>query len=269
MLGERAGRERAEQCARPARCAASSVTASPPASSSAWLRATGTMPSAVDVEGHQRDVIGRIARPLDRGRLVVAREDVVDRHDAVGQVVAEAAEEADGEGLHRDVHREVAMHRIADALAADQRARRDARQRGGGIGVAPEQRQRRRDQAGAQHGEQRDHALDRVGKLDRHDGVGRQAEARAAAPRAPRSRGRPAHRSAGAPRPSVKSARSAGSISASASGRRASARAEQVVERRLHGGLIASSAPSPQDPPGSRRPRHPASAAARHQVSGR
>ena len=52
-----------------------------------------------------------------------------------------------------------------------------AAERGGGIRVAPQQRQRRGDQSGAHHREQRDHALDRVGKLDRHHGVGRQAEA--------------------------------------------------------------------------------------------
>ena len=147
-----------------------------------------------DVEGDQRDVIGRLALALDRRRLVVALEDIVERHDAVRQVLAEAAQEADGEGLGRDVHREIAMHDVADALAADQRARRDAAERRRRIGMAPQQRQRRGDQSGAHHGEQRDHALHRVGKLDRHHGVGRQAEARAAAPRAPRWRGRPARK---------------------------------------------------------------------------
>ena len=122
-------------------------------------------------------MIRGVAIALDRGRLVAAVEDIVDRHHAVGQVLAEPAQEADGEGLHRDVHRKIAMHGIADALAADQRARRDAAERRRRIGVAPQQRQRRRDQPRAHHGEQRDHALDRVGKLDRHHGVGRQAEA--------------------------------------------------------------------------------------------
>ncbi len=63
----------------------------------------------------------------------------------------------------------------------DQRVAPTRAERRGGIGVPPQQRQRRRDQAGAQHAEQRDHALDRVGKLDADDGVGRQAEARSRA----------------------------------------------------------------------------------------
>ena len=41
---------------------------------------------------------------------------------------------------------------------------------------APEQRQRRRDHAGAQHAEQRDDALDGIGELDRHHGIGLQPE---------------------------------------------------------------------------------------------
>ena len=42
--------------------------------------------------------------------------------------------------------------------------------------MPPQQRQRRRDHAGAQHAQERDHALDRVGQLHADDGVGLQAE---------------------------------------------------------------------------------------------
>ena len=129
-----------------------------------------------DVEGHQRDVIRRIAVAFDRQRLAAACENVVNRHDTVGQVLAEPAKEADGEGLHRDVHRQIAMHRVADALAADQCARCDPAQGSGSIRMAPKQRQRRSDHPGAQNREQRDHTLNRVRQLDRHHGVGRQPE---------------------------------------------------------------------------------------------
>ena len=72
-----------------------------------------------DVEGDQGNVIRCIPIAFDRGRHAAAGENVIDRHHAVGQVLAEATQEADREGFHRDVHREIAMHRVANALAAD------------------------------------------------------------------------------------------------------------------------------------------------------
>ena len=173
---------------------ASRCTASPPAISSAWLRATGTMPSAVMSKVTQRDVIGGLAIALDRRRLAAAREDVVDRHDAVRQVLAEAAQEADGEGLHRDVHREVAMHGVADALAADQRARRHAAERSSSIRMAPEQRQAARRsarRASPRAARSRSRPCWEAGSPPRSRSAGR---SRATARRAPRSRGRPARR---------------------------------------------------------------------------
>ena len=106
-----------------------------------------------DVEGEQRDVIGGRALALDLRRLLIVFEDVVERHHAVRQVLAEAAQEADGERLGRDVHCKVAMHDVADPLAADQRARRHAAERRRRIGMAPEQGERCGDQSGAHHGE--------------------------------------------------------------------------------------------------------------------
>ena len=49
------------------------------------------------------------------------------------------------------------------------------------LGAPPQQRQRHRDHAGAQHAEDGQHALDGVGERNADDGVGRQAEPRAAA----------------------------------------------------------------------------------------
>jgi len=190
-----------------------------------------------DVEGEQRDVIGGRALAFDRRRLVIAFEDVVERNDAVGQVLAEAAQEADGEGLGRDMHREVAVHDVPDPLAADQRARRDAAERRRRIGMPPEQRERCGDQPGAHHGEQRDHAFHRVGKLDRHHGVGRQPEL--AQSRRERRDGavclriaEPAHRSVGEGGP-------VGRVDqrwrVGPARKRA---AEQIVEGRLRGGIV-------------------------------
>ena len=44
------------------------------------------------------------------------------------------------------------------------------------VGAPPQQRQRHSDHAGAQHAEDRQHALDGVGELDADDGIGLQAE---------------------------------------------------------------------------------------------
>ena len=49
-------------------------------------------------------------------------------------------------------------------------------ERGGSVDASPQQRQRRRDHAGAQDAENCQYALDCVGKLNADDGVGLQAE---------------------------------------------------------------------------------------------
>ena len=93
------------------------------------------------------------------------------------------------------------------------------------VGAPPQQRQRHRDQAGAQH-RRAARARSRPcwqAAAPTMASVGRPMR-RSRAGDAPRSRGRPARRSAGAAAPSVKLARLGGSISAIASGRRAAAR---------------------------------------------
>ena len=72
-------------------------------------------------------------------------------------------------------HGDGAVVDLADHAARDQRTRAGLLQRRRRVRLPPEQRQRRRDHSGAQYAEQRDRALDRVGKLQRHDGAGRQA----------------------------------------------------------------------------------------------
>ena len=49
------------------------------------------------------------------------------------------------------------------------------------VGAPPQQRQRRRDHAGAQHAEHGQKVLDDIGQLDADDGVGRQTHAAQAA----------------------------------------------------------------------------------------
>ena len=119
----------------------SSITPSPPASSSRWLRATGTMPPLADIEGDERDMRRGIVLPFaverrDRVELLGA-EQIVERHHAVGQIFAEAAHIADRKHFRSDAHRELAMIEAADTPASDQRLGADARQRRDGVGAAP------------------------------------------------------------------------------------------------------------------------------------
>ena len=81
---------------------------------------------------------------------LVGAEEVVERHDPVRQIAAEAADIADREDVGGDVHRQLAQIDVADASAGDQRLGADQRQRGDGVGRAPQERERRGDQPGAQ-----------------------------------------------------------------------------------------------------------------------
>ena len=146
-----------------------------------------------DVESDGGDMRGGRARPR-RARLRSRRvggEHVVERHHAVGQIAAEGADMADRKQLGRGQHGGLGLLLGADARAGDDGLGADAAQRGHDLLLAPEQRQRRRDHAGAQHAEQRDHAFDGVGQLQRDHRVGLAGRARAAARRAPKWRGRP------------------------------------------------------------------------------
>ena len=200
----------------------------------AWLRATGMMPSAV--MSKVTSATWSAASPWRRSPAASRGcKNILDRHHAVGQLLAEAAQEADRERLGRDVHCEVAMIDVADALAADQRARRDAAQRRRGVGMAPQQRQGRGDQAGAHHREQRDHAFHRVGKLDATTAsVGRPKSRK---PRRERRDGTVGLRVSEAAHRPVGEGRAVGRIDQRERiGPARQRAAEQVVECRLHGG---------------------------------
>ena len=96
--------------------------------------------------------------------------------------------------------------------------------------LAPEQRQRRRDHAGAQHAEQRDDAVDGVGKLHRHHGIGLQAEP--AQPGGERRNGAVGLRIGQPPRRAAGEARAVGRIDQRQRvGAAHAGAAEQVVER--------------------------------------
>ena len=100
--------------------------------------------------------------------------EVVEGNHAVGRALAKAADIADREDFDGDLHGEVVMIAGSDPAAHDQRVRPDPAQCGDRLGTPPEQRQRHGDQPGAQHAEQREHALDRVGDLDANQHVAAQ-----------------------------------------------------------------------------------------------
>ena len=189
-----------------------------------------------DIEGDRRRHARRHCsaardRAAESGSSFSAVEQIVERHHAVGQVAAEAAHIADGKDFRRDVQRELAMIEAADsrpqvisALAPMRAERRDR------VGAPPQQRQRRRDHSRAQHAE---HGR---GHSRRYSAIGCRRRRRSADPCA---RSRPAiavtMRSASAKvsrrgAPSVNVCRFGASTSASASGRRCGAAAEQFVD---------------------------------------
>ena len=131
-----------------------------------------------DVEGDGRKVSGRIARPFaieQRYRVeLFGREQIVERHHAVGQVGAKAADIADRKHVGRNPHGELAVIDAPDMAASDERLGADARERCDRFGPAPQQRQGRGDHAGPHHAENGENVLDDVGQLDADDGVGRQ-----------------------------------------------------------------------------------------------
>jgi hypothetical protein len=133
------------------------------------------------VEGDRCEVRRRIRLPLTlerrNGVELVGREQVVERHHAVGQLRAEAAHIADGKHFGGHAHAELAVLEIADAAAGDQRLGADAGKRRNRIGAAPEKRERRDDHSCPQYAEHRQKIFDDVGHLHADDGVDRQAHA--------------------------------------------------------------------------------------------
>ena len=133
---------------------------------------------ARDIERHDGDMGGGMARPHgwleEFGRC--RTPSLVERHDAVRQIVAEAADVRIGNSSAATC---MAMSACACAPMRDEvmiALAPTRRKRGHHLLHAPEQRQRRRDHAGAQHAEQRDDAVHGVGELNRHHGVGLQPE---------------------------------------------------------------------------------------------
>ncbi len=124
-------------------------------------------------DGEMRGRSRRIRTVLGRGQRIgrFEREQVVERHHAVGHVPSEAADEADMEGLDRGLHGVIELIVRADAPAHDQRTGTGATERVGDIGPPPQQRQRHRDHSGAQHRQERQHALDAVAELQADDRV--------------------------------------------------------------------------------------------------
>ena len=76
-----------------------------------------------------------------------------------------------------DLHGEIVVVGAPDTTAHHQSSGSDAAERSQCLGAAPQQGQRHRDQAGAQHTEQREHAFDRVGDLESDNGIGAEAQA--------------------------------------------------------------------------------------------
>src|SRR6185295_2736464 len=125
-------------------------TPSPPAISSAWLRATGTRPSALI----SQVTTARCARTLglERGQRIEPLRGVkiVERDDPIRDAAAKAADVTDRENLRGDVHGEVEMAGRTDPAGDDQRACAHAVERRHHLGAPPQQRQRHGDQSGAQ-----------------------------------------------------------------------------------------------------------------------
>ena len=139
-----------------------------------------------DVERDGRDMGGGIGLPLPlerrHGVELFGVEQIVERHDAVGERFAEAADIADRKHLGGCAQRQLSVIEGAGLAArhltaGDQRLGADARQRGDHVGAAPQQRQRRDDHARPQHAEHGQHVLDDVGQLHADDGIGRKPHA--------------------------------------------------------------------------------------------
>jgi hypothetical protein len=132
-----------------------------------------------DIESDRGDM-GRGAAPivvrLWRRRIGNrGGEQVGERHDAVGQIFAEAAHIANGKYVGGDVHRAFGLVECADTVAGDDGLGADARQRRRRIGPAVEQGQGGDDHPGAQHRKRRQKMLGHVGQLNTDDRVGRQS----------------------------------------------------------------------------------------------
>lgn len=105
----------------------------------------------------------------------VRRQQVGERHHAVGKILAEAAHITYGKDIGGDIHGALGMVEGADAVAGDDSLSADAGQRGRRIGAAVEQGQCGDDHSGPQDGKRRHKILDDVGQLNADDRIGRQS----------------------------------------------------------------------------------------------
>ena len=130
------------------------------------------------VEGYDGNV-GRGVTRARRRRFEIkraSRQQSVERHHAVRQIASEAADIADLKQFGGHLHRGLGKPRRSGVRRRDKRLGAERLERGHDVPLAPQQRQRRGNHAGAQHAEQHDHTLHGVGKLHRHHGVGLQTE---------------------------------------------------------------------------------------------
>ncbi len=104
-----------------------------------------------DVPGDDGHMRRRIDGPRDRRRGIDggSRVEIVERNDSVRQIGAESAHLADIEDVGGDIHRQRAVIDRSDSPAHDQRRGADPLERGGAVGLTPEQRQGTGDQSGA------------------------------------------------------------------------------------------------------------------------
>ncbi len=92
-------------------------------------------------------------------------EQFVERDDAVGEILAEPADEADLKRFGRGLQRIVELIVRPDAPVHDQRTRARAAEGGRYVGSPPQQGQRHRDHPGSQHRKKGQHEFDAVGEL--------------------------------------------------------------------------------------------------------
>ena len=134
-----------------------------------------------DVERDGSHMRGGIVLAIEIGRrqrrICFGSKQIVERDHAIGEILSERAQIPDGEHLGGDLHRQSGVVEGADVAAGDQRSRADARERHYRVGAPPQQRQRRRDHAGAPDAEHGQKVLDDIRQLDADDGVGWQTHA--------------------------------------------------------------------------------------------
>ena len=133
---------------------------------------------------YRTETLGRHVERNDRGLAAVLHDGArgggllfdrqIERRHALRQVGAEATDVADRERFGGGVHRKIGMIDAVDPARGHDRARPGAVERDRQLGLPPQQRKQRDDEAGAVRGEHGQHELDGVRKLNRDHGIVRQ-----------------------------------------------------------------------------------------------